>query len=100
MYSSIGIRLPHSSAEQFALGRCIPQDQIQPGDLVFFGSEGRPTHVGIALGDGSFVHASSARNGITITPLAVPYYAKRYLGARRYDTPVEARTMSRTPASG
>lgn len=91
MYSSVGIRLPHSAAEQFALGRCIPQDQVQPGDLVFFGTEGRATHVGIALGDGSFVHASSARNGITVTPLSAPYYAKRYLGARRHDSQADVR---------
>ncbi|MGQ9699101.1 MAG: NlpC/P60 family protein, partial [Armatimonadota bacterium] len=85
MYSAVGVRLPHSAADQFELGRCVRQDELQPGDLVFFGTEGRVTHVGIALGEGLFVHASSARNGITVTPLSVPYYAKRYLGARRHD---------------
>jgi hypothetical protein len=84
LYSAAGVRLPRSSQEQFKLGQPIAKTDIQPGDLVFFGVGGRVTHVGMALGDGAFVHASSARGGIRVTPLDVPYYAKRYMGARRF----------------
>ncbi|MGC8832631.1 MAG: NlpC/P60 family protein [Armatimonadota bacterium] len=83
LFSAVGIQLPHSAAEQFQMGTPIDAADLKPGDLVFFGTSGRPTHVGVALGSGSFLHVSSARNGLTVTPLNAPYYAKRFMGARR-----------------
>ena len=83
LFSAVGIQLPHSAAEQFQMGTPIDASDLKPGDLVFFGAEGRPTHVGVALGGGRFLHVSSARNGLTVTPLNAPYYAKRFMGAKR-----------------
>ncbi|HBS60329.1 MAG TPA: glycoside hydrolase, partial [Firmicutes bacterium] len=42
-----------------------------------------PSHVGVYIGGGNFIHASSAAGEVTVTPLSKPYYAARYLGARR-----------------
>ena len=54
-YEQAGVRLPHSSRAQFNYGRSISRPNLQPGDLVFFGSP--ISHVGIYIGAGKMVHA-------------------------------------------
>ena len=45
-------------------GVAVSKDQLQPGDLVFFSTNGSyPTHVGLYIGDGNIVHASTPRTG-------------------------------------
>ena len=64
----------------------IPRDQLVPGDLVFFSSNGSPdgiTHVGLYIGDGKMIHASTPSTGVIITDLSEPYYVRRYLGGKR-----------------
>ncbi|WP_367379070.1 NlpC/P60 family protein [Halomonas sp. PR-M31] len=54
-YANAGIDIPRTANQQFSR---IPQrDTIRPGDLLFFGSGSKATHVGIYLGDGQMVHA-------------------------------------------
>jgi cell wall-associated NlpC family hydrolase len=54
------------------------------GDLVFFATDGnRPTHVGIALGPDRFIHAPSSRGVVRVEAFAAPYWASRFLEARR-----------------
>ena len=84
IYSQFGISLPRMSDGQFEVGRAISGDNLLPGDLVFFTTyETGASHVGIYLGGGLFIHASSAAGEVTITPLGKSYYQERYLGARR-----------------
>lgn len=86
MYRKLGIGLPHSSAEQFHVGKPVAKDDLQQGDLVFFSTYRRgPSHVGIYIGEGKFIHASSSRRGrgVKISSLDEAYYARRYIGARR-----------------
>ena len=84
IYSQFGISLPRMSEGQFEVGRAISGDNLLPGDLVFFTTyEPGASHVGIYLGGGRFIHASSAAGEVTITPLGKSYYQERYLGARR-----------------
>jgi cell wall-associated NlpC family hydrolase len=80
-----GITLPRTSQAQYMVGRAIPVEAIQAGDLVFFADVSGPgiTHNGIALGDGRFIHARSERYGTVITSLADPYWAGHFAGARR-----------------
>ena len=84
IYGQFGISLPRMSDGQFEMGRAISGDNLLPGDLVFFTTyEPGASHVGIYLGGGRFIHASSAAGEVTITPLGKSYYQERYLGARR-----------------
>ncbi len=79
-----GIRAPHSSRELYKLGVAVPKDQLRAGDLVFFHTRGRGiSHVGIYMGDGKFVHASSSGGKVETDRLDTGYYHRRYVGARR-----------------
>ena len=64
----------------------IPRDSLRPGDLVFFSDNGQVsgmTHVGLYIGDGLMIHASTPSTGVIITDLSEPYYVRMYLGAKR-----------------
>lgn len=80
-----GIELPRTSAEQFKKGE--NSNNLQKGDLVFFKINGKTvSHVGIYIGDGKFIHAPRVRSNVRIENLDLPYYKKRYVGAKTYLT--------------
>lgn len=91
VYKQFGFNLSTSSSGQYTQGTKVQKDEIQPGDLLFFtgrASRSRNVgHVGIAIdadpvtGEVTFIHA--ARTGIQIDRISAPYYASRFLGARR-----------------
>lgn len=84
VFKAQGISLPRTVAEQFGIGRRIDLDEVRAGDLLFFATSGRSaSHVAIALGDGSFVHAPSSRGGVRVEALSGRYWTTRVLGARR-----------------
>jgi len=87
-FGSMGIEIPRVANKQFHSGTPIARSNLEKGDLVFFAtSRRRPgvaTHVGIYLGNGEFEHASSAKKRVIVSSLNKPYYAKHYIGARRY----------------
>jgi peptidoglycan DL-endopeptidase CwlO len=84
LYAKQGIFLPRPADEQFGVGQWIEKHDLQAGDLVFFETyDVGASHVGIYMGGGQFIHASSGAGAVTVTPLNKPYYAARYLGARR-----------------
>ena len=84
VFGQNGVSLPHSSISQASLGVAVDRLGLAPADLVFFmtGGSSRINHVGIYIGDGKFVHASTNK-GITITSLSDDTYASDYVGARR-----------------
>ena len=85
IFEQTGIDLPRTTFAMFAAGTPVPNEQLQAGDVVFFqtASPG-PSHAGVYLGDGRFIHTSSGQRRVTIATMADPYYTARYLGARRY----------------
>lgn len=84
VYKHIGISLPHQSGSQSQKGTKVEKNNLIPGDLVFFNTNGVSiSHVGIYVGNGNFIHASSGGGKIEITSLSSSYYVKRYVTARR-----------------
>lgn len=82
VFAQAGLAVPRTVEAQSHAGAEV--GDLAPGDLVFFRTSGRgPTHVGIALGQDRFIHAPSSRGEVRIEPLARPYWAERYLEARR-----------------
>jgi cell wall-associated NlpC family hydrolase len=78
-----GVRLPRTAQAQASRGRAVSSDQLQPGDLVFFGDgESSIDHVGIVTHGTLFVHASSSR-GVVEDSLTDRYFRRRYVFARR-----------------
>jgi len=86
IYKQFGVSLPRTAATQLNKGTTIEKSDLQVGDAVFFQDQERTKvgHVGIYMGDGNFIHSSSAVGKVTITPLSKNYYETRYVGARRY----------------
>jgi cell wall-associated NlpC family hydrolase len=86
VYRSLNFRLPRTAAAQWDVGAEVPAEDLQFGDLVFFHTRQAVfvSHVGMYLGNGMFVHASS-RNGVTVSSLEADYYATHMIGARRYN---------------
>jgi cell wall-associated NlpC family hydrolase len=80
VYAQVGVSLPHNAAAQYSYGAPVSRDQLQPGDLVFFDGLG---HVGIYIGNGSFVHAPHTGDVVKISSLYDSWYAATYVGARR-----------------
>jgi len=81
--AQVGVYLPRAADEQYEVGNHVSYSRLQSGDLVYFSTyEAGASHVGIYLGDGQFVSATSSR-GIAIARMDGGYWGDRYIGARR-----------------
>ena len=82
---SMGITLPRTSAEMATVGQQVDRANLKPGDMVFFGSGGRVSHVGMYIGNDRFIHAPRTGRDIEITSMNGTYWENRYITARRVD---------------
>ncbi|HYG67447.1 MAG TPA: NlpC/P60 family protein [Anaeromyxobacteraceae bacterium] len=81
MEEALGIELTRATNTQVEEGVAVRKGDLLPGDLVFFRRRGT-RHVGVYLGDGEFIHASSS-NGVIVSRLDESYYERHYWTARR-----------------
>lgn len=91
IFSQFGYRLNADSRSQFHQGEAVDLEAVEPGDLLFFAGRGAGKtigHVAIATdvdqqtGVVTFIHSATG-GGIRTDNTADPYYARRYVGARR-----------------
>jgi cell wall-associated NlpC family hydrolase len=82
-YRKAGVRLPHSSFEQYRRGERVARGDVVAGDLVFFDTAGPgASHVGIATGPRRAISATSS-GGVMEHPTRTGYWGEHYVGARR-----------------
>lgn len=84
-YAKAGLGgLPHSAAQLDALSREVPLDRIEPGDLLFFDLGSRKArHVGIYVGDRTFVHAPSSGKAVERVRFDHVYWSRQLRRAGR-----------------
>ncbi|RQO46269.1 hydrolase Nlp/P60 [Variovorax sp. KBW07] len=80
--SSVGQSTPRTVARMSTFGRPVPTSDLRTGDLVLFGSS-TPTHAGIYVGNGRFVHAPSTGGEVRLDRLDGVYWSRQTVQARR-----------------
>lgn len=87
VYQIYGVYLERVAADQARQGTTVTRDKLKPGDLVFFDTDGGHNyinHVGIYIGSGKFIQASSGyAHSVTVSDLSDGFYSNAYMTARR-----------------
>lgn len=79
---SFGMSLPRTTGAQALHGQRVERSELRAGDLVFFRPPGSYNHVGVYIGDGFFLHASTSQ-GVILSELENDYWQRHYWQARR-----------------
>ena len=83
VYNQVGgVKLPRVTTDQVKVGQTVSMNQLQPGDLLYWGSTDAPYHVGIYVGNNQYVSAATPEQGVvlqTISSYFYPCIAKRVL---------------------
>ncbi len=83
---ALNLTLPHNARAMSQMGTQITQNQLKPGDLVFFNTlKTKFSHVGIYVGDNRFIHSPSAGKEVKVVNMKESYWASRYNGAVRVE---------------
>lgn len=87
VYANFGVTMNRTASAQMDNGTPVSMSELIPGDVVFFKKPGssasRASHVGIYVGNGQFIHASTSRTGVIISDMSSAYYTTGFVGARR-----------------
>ncbi|HEY3276466.1 MAG TPA: peptidoglycan endopeptidase [Syntrophorhabdaceae bacterium] len=103
IYDIFDVQLPRSARDQFKVGPKVEKDELSVGDLVFFRTKRfvkYPTHVGIYIGEGKFIHSSSAhcKIGVRVDSLQSDFYTKTFMGGTRIKkSPDETPDITKNP---
>lgn len=96
-----GYQVPRMADEQFYATQRVQRRDLRRGDLVFFTTYmPGPSHVGIFLGEGKFIHASSAGGGVIVSQMRDGYYSKAFIGGGRpegYPAPDGGQAVAAAP---
>jgi cell wall-associated NlpC family hydrolase len=83
---SVGVSIPRVSRDQAKFGQYVNKSDIKKGDLISFDTDGvnngQVSHIGIYMGNGQFIHASSSQKKVVISDMN-GYYNNAYVNARR-----------------
>ncbi|MGV8983973.1 C40 family peptidase [Clostridium sp.] len=79
VYGHFGVSIGRTTSDQINDGSYVSRENLQPGDLIFFGSSSDPHHVGMYVGNNSYIHAPSTGDVVKISALT----RSDYIGARR-----------------
>lgn len=84
IYKNNGVSLPRTAAGMYSTGKSVKKANLAVGDLVFFNTSGKGvSHVGMYIGSGNFIHASTSK-GVRVDKINDPYYwGKKYVGAKK-----------------
>ena len=86
-YATMNLWLPRTALDQSRTGKRVSPNSLRYGDLIFFDTRrhyrGRVNHVGIYIGGGRFLHASSTRRRVVSASLYSPFYRKRIIVCKR-----------------
>jgi cell wall-associated NlpC family hydrolase len=99
VFAQYGISVPRIVEQQYEIGDTIRPSDIKPGDLIFFNTKRSgdgASHVAIAIGQDSFVHAPNSNGVVRIETLGSAYWGARYVGARRI-SPSDSARLSANP---
>ena len=80
VYAHFGVNLPRTTGTQIKVGQAVSKSNLQPGDLVFFGTPSNPHHVGIYCGNDTYIHAPQTGDVVKISVLSA---RSDFAGARR-----------------
>ena len=84
IYKQFGVNLYRVANDQAKNGYIVEKNELIPGDIILFARNGSYiNHVGIYVGNGSFIHAPQTGSNVEITTMESGYYSRCYFGARR-----------------
>lgn len=76
IYQKFGYKIPRTSRSQSSASKKISSAEKKPGDLIFYGSGKRVSHVAMYIGNNKVIHASNAKSGIKISKWNYRRYIK------------------------
>ena len=85
-HTQVGEQVPRVSYAQLAASDEVSESELKPGDLLFYRINGKPSHVGIYIGQGQFVHAPSSGKKVSISSMSNVYFKPRLIRAGRLYT--------------
>lgn len=83
-YTRAGYRIPRTSAGQFDASRRVAAGDLEAGDLLFFQIRGEPSHVGLYVGRGRFIHAPAHDQRVSYASLHSEFWRERLVKIGRF----------------